>query len=158
MSFSRTKTRTKSRIKSRIKTVLVINGPNMDRLGNREPGIYGTMTLDELNAEIKERADKLDIKVQFFQSNHEGDIVDKIGSAKTDGIIINPAAYTHTSIALSDTLAAYDGEAVEVHLSNIFSREDFRSKSLTAPACRGAICGFGGKGYLLALEALGNLR
>ncbi len=144
--------------KKYIESVLIINGPNMDRLGEREPGIYGNQTLSELNSDIKDKAQKLGMKAEFFQSNHEGDIVDKIGSAKTDAIIINPAAYTHTSIAIGDALAAYDGEAVEVHISNIFSREDFRSISLTAPACRGMLCGFGSKGYILALEALKNSK
>ncbi|MEA3507137.1 MAG: type II 3-dehydroquinate dehydratase [Elusimicrobiota bacterium] len=140
-----------------MKTVVVINGPNMDRLGVREPGVYGSISLEELNNKIAKKAETLGLKAEFFQSNHEGDIVDRIGSAGEDAIVINPAAYTHTSIALRDALAAYEGEIIEVHISNIFAREDFRSKSLTASSCRGVISGLGAQSYLLALEGLKNL-
>lgn len=141
----------------KVKTVVVINGPNMDRLGVREPGVYGSISLEELNKKIAKKAEALGLEAEFFQSNHEGDIVDRIGSAEEDAIVINPAAYTHTSIALRDALAAYEGEIIEVHISNIFAREDFRSKSLTASSCRGVISGLGAQSYLLALEGLKNL-
>jgi 3-dehydroquinate dehydratase-2 len=144
--------------KGEIKKVLVINGPNLNLLGTREPEIYGTEPVFDINNALQENAESLGISdVEFFQSNHEGDIVDKIGESSADGIIINPAAFTHTSVAIRDSLSAYKGAIVEVHLSNIFSREEFRHKSLTAPATVGVICGFGRHGYIMALEALSRL-
>ena len=139
--------------------ILVINGPNMQLLGKREPEVYGSESLDDIQAMIAEFADSLGMKTEFFQSNHEGDIVDKIGSSgdDIDGIIINPAAYTHTSVAIHDALKGIPQPAIEVHLSNIHQREDFRHTSLTAPACVGQICGFGAAGYKLALEAIKEL-
>ena len=139
--------------------ILIINGPNMQLLGKREPEVYGNESLNDMQDMIAEFADSLGLETEFFQSNHEGDIVDKIGNAGDDiaGIIINPAAYTHTSVAIHDALKGVSPPAVEVHLSNIHQREDFRHTSLTAPACVGQICGFGTTGYKLALEAMAGI-
>jgi len=139
-----------------VKKILVINGPNLNLLGTRETKIYGRTTLAQINQMIKKEAVRLKVKVEFFQSNHEGEIVDRIGRAgnKYAAIIINPAAYTHTSVAIRDAIAAVKLPVVEVHLSNIYSREDFRHTSLTAPVCLAQISGFGPKSYLLALEGL----
>ena len=138
----------------KIKKILVVNGPNLNLLGRREPEIYGRETLGDIEKRMETKAERLGVRLEFFQSNHEGDIVDKIGETQADAVIINPAAYTHTSVAVRDSLGAYEGPVVEVHLSNIFRREDFRHRSLTASECRGVICGFGSHGYILALEAL----
>ena len=137
--------------------ILLINGPNLQLLGTREPGIYGTQTLASIVTHLQETASELNCELTDFQSNHEGDIVDIIGSAREnhiDGIVINPAAYTHTSIAIRDALAAAALPAVEVHLSNIHSREEFRNQSLTAPKCIGSVAGFGADSYEWALRAL----
>jgi len=136
--------------------ILIINGPNMQLLGKREPDHYGNQSLKELEEHIEEYANSLNIETTFFQSNHEGDIVDKIGdqSDEFDGIIINPAAYTHTSIAIHDAIKGVGKTTIEVHLSNIHTRENFRHKSITAPACMGQICGLGIMGYKLALLAI----
>ncbi len=136
--------------------LLIINGPNLQLLGSREQSIYGDVTLAEIEADISTIADDLKVTIDFRQSNHEGEIVDWIGAAKAefDGIIINPAAYTHTSVAILDALAAVDLPAIEVHLSNIHAREEFRQQSITAPACLGQICGLGPGGYEWALRAL----
>ncbi|GAB4344526.1 MAG: type II 3-dehydroquinate dehydratase [Candidatus Abyssubacteria bacterium] len=136
--------------------VLVIHGPNLDLLGKREPGIYGSANLKEIDRAIRTRARELGISVTSFQSNHEGEIIDEIGRAATNynGIIINPAAYTHTSVAIRDAIAASGLPAIEVHLSNVHAREEFRRHSMTAPVCKGVIAGFGSLSYLLALEAL----
>lgn len=138
--------------------ILVINGPNLNLLGDREKENYGEVTLNEINSDLKTLANELGVEVDFFQSNTEGEIVDKIQQAKGifDGIIINPAAYTHTSIALRDALLAVKIPAVEVHLSNIHSREEFRKISYTAPVCIGQIAGFRKDSYLLALRAIVN--
>jgi 3-dehydroquinate dehydratase-2 len=137
-----------------MKKILIINGPNLNLLGTREPEIYGKTTLKDIETEIKNKAEKLNVEVECFQSNHEGEIVDKIHSAKKtfDAIIINPAAYTHTSVAIRDAFAAVDIPAIEVHISNVYSREEFRHNSLIAPVVVGQIAGLGIKGYLLALE------
>lgn len=135
---------------------LVINGPNLNMLGVREPGIYGEDNYDTLCAMINEKAAQLGVQVEIFQSNHEGAIIDKLQAAygNVDGIVINPGALTHYSYALHDALKSANIPAVEVHISNIHKREEFRHKSVTAPACIGQICGLGLFGYLLALEAV----
>jgi len=135
--------------------VLVVHGPNLDLLGKRQPEIYGRLTLKEINEKIAKLAKELQCEVEFFQSNHEGEIVETIGKAKGkfDFLIINPAAYTHTSVAISDAIVGTGIPVIEVHLSNIYGREEFRRKSLIAPVAVGQICGFGPDGYLLALRA-----
>ena len=141
--------------------ILVLNGPNLKLLGKREPSIYGRVTLDDILASVVKKGRELGVRVDVFQSNDEGALVTKIGDAmgKYDGMIINPAAYTHTSVALRDAIQAVKVPCVEVHLSNIHAREDFRHKSLTAGVCVGQISGFGGQSYLLGLEAIvGHLK
>ena len=137
-----------------MKKILVINGPNLNLLGTREPEIYGRLTLNDIGTQLKNKAEQLKVEIECFQSNCEGEIVDKIGSAKNkfDAIIINPAAYTHTSVAIRDAISAVDIATIEVHISNIYSREEFRHKSFIAPVCVGQISGLGIDGYLLALE------
>ena len=137
--------------------ILVINGPNMNMLGIRQPEIYGRATYADLQKMIQEEADKLGVRVSFFQSNHEGALVDAIQQAyfdKVDGIIINPAAYTHTSVALHDALRSLHVPVIEVHLSNVHRREAFRHTSLLTAACLGVIAGFGLDSYRLGIEAL----
>jgi len=142
------------------KVVLVIHGPNLNLLGRREPGIYGAVTLAEIDRDLKARGEAMGLDVETFQSNHEGAIVDRIQAAlgRCRGVIINPAAYTHTSVAIRDALLLL-GEIplVEVHLSNIFRREPFRHRSLVSDIATGVISGFGAEGYGLALTAVGNL-
>ena len=138
-----------------MRKILVIHGPNLDRLGKRETDIYGEETLDAINKEIKKAATAENVKVEFVQSNHEGDIVEAISTTNADGIIINPAAYTHTSVAIRDAIASRKAlPVVEVHISNIYAREEFRHKSLIAPVVSGQISGFGKKSYLLGLAAV----
>ncbi|MCI8740022.1 MAG: type II 3-dehydroquinate dehydratase [Oscillibacter sp.] len=137
--------------------ILVINGPNMNMLGIRQPEIYGSATYEDLKAMIQEEADRLGVEVRFFQSNHEGALVDAIQQAyfeKVDGIIINPAAYTHTSVALLDAVKAVGIPTVEVHVSDPDSREEFRHVSYIRPACVGTVRGRGLPGYLEALRIL----
>lgn len=137
--------------------ILVLNGPNLNLLGEREPEIYGYTTLKDIENEILEYSKTFEgVEIDFFQSNHEGEIVDKIQAAKGvyDGIVINPAAYTHTSVAIADAIKAVNLPAVEIHLSNINSREDFRKKSITASSCIGQISGFGKNSYLAGLYCL----
>jgi 3-dehydroquinate dehydratase-2 len=136
------------------KKVLVIHGPNLNLLGEREPDVYGSQTLEDINKRIKAGASELGMEAEIFQSNHEGEIIDKIGNADAGALIINPAGLTHTSVALRDALSAFSGPVVEVHLSNIFAREEFRRQSVTAGASTGLICGFGGNSYILALRAV----
>lgn len=141
------------------KPVLIINGPNLNMLGTREPEHYGTQTLAKIQVDCERTATVLGLKVDFRQSNNEGEIVGWIQAAAEEaaGIIINPAAYTHTSVAILDALVQTDGPVIEVHLSNIFQREGFRHHSYVSPAAHGIICGFGGAGYLLALEAMAGV-
>src|SRR3989344_442567 len=137
--------------------ILVIHGPNLKLLGQREPRIYGNVSLPRINQSIQAEAKRLGVEITIVQSNHEGELVDLIGNAKVDhfkGILINPAAYTHTSVALRDALSACGIPAVEVHLSNIYGREEFRHRSLTAAVCIGQVSGFGEQSYLLGLEGL----
>ncbi len=141
------------------KKILVLHGPNLNMLGKREKKIYGKISLEKINSDLKSLAKELNIDIEFKQSNIEGELVNFIHSAvknKTAGILINPAAYTHTSVALRDALLAVKIPTVEVHISNIYQREEFRHKSLTAPACIGQITGFGKMSYLLGLMALVN--
>ena len=142
-----------------MKKVLVIHGPNLNLLGKREPQIYGKTTLAQINQALEKLARKNKLKLLIKQSNHEGEIVDLIGKTKNkyDGILINPAAYTHTSVAIRDAILAAGVLTVEVHLSNIYAREEFRHKSLISPVAKGTILGFGPKSYLLGLEALLDL-
>ncbi len=139
--------------------ILVINGPNLNTLGTREPAIYGTVTLAQIVDKLQKRGEELETGVESFQSNHEGALIDCIQqkAEQADGIIINPGAFTHYSIALRDALAAVKAPVVEVHLSNIYAREEFRHRSLMAPICKGHIVGMGWRGYLLALEGLVEL-
>ena len=138
--------------------ILLINGPNLQLLGKREVNIYGDVNLQTIETNLNKKAQSLDdISIDFFQSNHEGKILDKIASSfeeKYDGIIINPAAFTHTSIAIYDALKAVDIPTIEVHISNIHKREEYRKHSFIAPACIGQITGLGILGYELALDAL----
>ena len=133
--------------------VTVIQGPNLNMLGIREQQIYGPMKLEQIHAQMKEFAEQNGIEIEFFQSNLEGEIVDKIQECygETDGIIINPAAYTHTSIAIRDAIAAVGIATIEVHISNIHRREDFRKENMIAPVCASSIVGFGPFGYHLAM-------
>jgi 3-dehydroquinate dehydratase II len=135
--------------------VLFLNGPNLNLLGQREPEIYGRITLADIEAAVRARAAKLKVGIEFRQSNLEGELVDWIQQAKGKFgvIVINAAAYTHTSIALRDAIAAVEIPTIEIHLSNVHAREKFRHKSLIAPVCWGQIVGFGAKSYILALEA-----
>lgn len=139
--------------------VLVIHGPNLNMLGTREPEIYGTQTLDDINDGMNEIAIDLGIELMFFQSNSEGDIVTKIQQAmgKINGIIINAGGYTHTSVAIADAISAVKIPTVEVHLSNLFARETFRHHSYLSPVCVGLICGFGSNSYLLAVSAIDEI-
>jgi len=143
-----------------MKKILVIHGPNLNLLGKREPEVYGPVTIKKIDDSLRKLARAHQVNLEIFQSNHEGEIVSKIGGAEgvIDAIVINPAAYTHTSVAIRDALSAVKIPAVEVHLSNIYAREAFRHHSLVAPVVSGQISGFGGKSYELGfLAALGLL-
>ncbi len=135
--------------------ILVLNGPNLNLLGVRQPEIYGSLSLADIEAILRERAARLDVLIEFRQSNHEGVLVDWIQDSRGvfDAILLNAAAYTHTSVALRDAILATGLPVVEVHLSNIHAREEFRHRSLIAAVCRGQICGFGAQSYVLGLEA-----
>jgi len=145
--------------KVRAKAIYVLNGPNLNLLGTREPDIYGRMTLAQIGNLAAKRAKSHGLTVDFRQSNHEGDLVEWIQEARTkaSGVIINAGAYTHTSVALHDALRALDCPIVEVHLSNIFAREDFRHKSHISPVATGLIIGFGATSYVLAIDAVASL-
>jgi len=138
------------------KKILLLHGPNLNLLGTREPEVYGKMTLEEINARVAEHARRFDVELRAEQSNHEGALIDILHVARNwaDGVAFNPGAYTHTSVALRDAISAINLPVVEIHLSNIHARESFRHTSMLAPVCLGQICGFGWRGYLLALDAL----
>lgn len=140
------------------KTIFILNGPSLNLLGTREPEIYGSETLDDIRSACSARAAELGFEVSFHQTNSEGELVTLVQKAARSGagLILNAAAYTHTSIALMDALKTSDIPAIEVHLSNIFTREDFRHHSYVSPVVTGMICGLGGHGYLLALDALAS--
>ena len=136
--------------------ILVIHGPNLNLLGKRQPEVYGTADLEAINKQLRRLASERGFKIDILQSNHEGEIVDRIGQAsfQYDGLLINPAAYTHTSVAIRDAIEAAALPTVEVHLSNIYAREAFRRHSLIAPVCQGQVSGFGPASYRFGLEAL----
>lgn len=138
--------------------ILLLNGPNLNLLGTREPEKYGNTTLNDIENNLKDIAQKQNIQLECYQSNHEGDLIDKIQQAKNnfDGIILNAGGYTHTSVAIRDAIAGVQMPTVEIHLTNIHAREEFRHNSLIAPVCIGQICGFGAKSYELGLDALIN--
>ena len=140
--------------------VLFLNGPNLNLLVQRQPEVYGKATLADIETQVRDRAVVLGVSVEFRQTNHEGQLVDWIQQSKgyANVIVINAAAYTHTSIALRDALVAVGIPAIEIHLSNIHAREEFRHRSLIAPVCHGQICGFGSFSYILGLEAAVNVR
>jgi 3-dehydroquinate dehydratase-2 len=141
------------------KKILVIHGPNLNMLGKREPEVYGTTGLNDINKNLLALGKKLGLTVDTFQSNHEGAIIDKIHEAfqKYDGLIINPGAYTHSSIAIRDALTMIKSPVIEVHLSNIYKREPFRHKSMIADIATATMCGFGHNGYYMALEAIARM-
>ena len=144
-----------------MKTIGIINGPNLNRLGKREPAIYGLQTLQELETKLAARAETLGVQIECFQSNHEGDLIDRIHSwtdQGLDGIVLNAGGLTHTSVALRDAVSGSDIPCVEVHISNIYKREDFRKKSLLSDVCVGSIVGLGLEGYALALRYLAGLK
>ena len=140
-------------------TIMVLNGPNLNLLGTRQPEIYGSQTLTDIEASLKKHAETLDLAIDFRQSNHEGELVTWIQEARkaSAGIVINPGAYTHTSVAIMDALLACDLPVIELHLSNPHSRESFHHKSYVSPVATGVICGFGAHGYELALDAMARL-
>ena len=139
--------------------IIIINGPNLNLLGNRETDIYGKTTLSEIELLSKNKANELNLEISFFQSNSESEIIELIHKVQTDfdGLIINPAAFTHTSIALLDALKTISKPKIEIHLSNIYNREDYRKNSITSTGVDGIICGFGSLSYILAIEALYSL-
>jgi 3-dehydroquinate dehydratase-2 len=142
-----------------MKTVLVVHGPNLNLLGEREPDVYGAVSLESIDKMLEQEAQELGYGLQIVQSNHEGALIDAIQEARrwAAALIINPGGLTHSSVALRDAIAAVRLPAIEVHLSNIFAREEFRRRSITADACRGVIAGFGAEGYLMALRSLSKI-
>ena len=141
-----------------MKKILVLHGPNLNLLGEREPDIYGRLTLDELNQRLQEAGLKMGLEIHALQSNQEGALIDALQDARkwASGVVFNPGGYTHTSVALRDAVASLNIPVVEVHLSNVYAREEFRHTSLIAPVCKGKITGFGWRSYLLALYALAD--
>lgn len=142
-----------------MKRLLILNGPNLNLLGKREPSVYGSESLDDINKQIKIQANELGFDCDFYVSNHEGEIIDKLHEAMDsyDGVVINAGAYTHYSYAIRDAIGAIKIPVVEVHLSNIHARDEFRSKSVIAPACAGQISGFGKESYYLGVVALSKI-
>ena len=142
-----------------MKKIIIINGPNLNLLGNRESSIYGDSSLKDIEKISKIKCKELNIQLFFCQNNNEGELINFIHSAESeyDGLIINPAAFTHTSLALLDALRAISKPKIEIHLSNIYNREDYRKKSITSEGVNGLICGFGSLSYILAIEAINNL-
>jgi 3-dehydroquinate dehydratase-2 len=136
--------------------ILVLHGPNLNLLGTREPGVYGNVTLEEINQHLTALGKKMGVEIQCYQSNHEGELIDALHDARNwaSGVIFNPGGYTHTSVALRDAVAAIAIPVIEVHLSNVHAREEFRRHSHIAPVCLGSIAGFGWRSYTLALQAL----
>jgi 3-dehydroquinate dehydratase-2 len=139
---------------------LILHGPNMNLLGTREPGVYGALTLDEINARLQALAAELGVEVRCVQSNHEGALIDALHDARNwaSGVVFNPGGYTHTSVALRDAVSAIGLPVIEVHLSNVHAREEFRRKSMIAPVCLGTIAGLGWHSYALALRALVEMK
>jgi 3-dehydroquinate dehydratase-2 len=139
-----------------MKSILVLHGPNLNLLGQREPEVYGTTTLDQIDLQLEEKGKALSLEVRTYQSNSEGALIDALQDARdwASGVIFNPGGYTHTSVALRDAVAAIQLPVIEVHLSNVYARESFRHQSLLSPVCLGKITGFGWRSYLLALQAL----
>ena len=139
-----------------MKTILVMNGPNLNLLGAREPGIYGALTLEEINRRVAREAEAMGGRAEFFQSNHEGALVDRLQAAAGEvaGVVLNAGAYTHTSVALADAISGAGLRVIEVHLSNVHRREAFRRRSFLSPVCEGVISGLGWKSYVLAVRAL----
>lgn len=139
--------------------VLVIHGPNLNLLGKREPNIYGKLSFEAINQKLIEAGHGLDLEVTVFQSNHEGELIDQLQAAESwaEGVVFNPGGYTHTSVALHDAIASIDIPVIEVHISNIFARENFRKESMTAPACAGTISGLGWQSYLLGIYAINEI-
>ena len=139
-------------------TIHILNGPNLNRLGLREPGIYGAVTLASIEERARQRASQHGFEITFRQSNHEGELVDWLHeAADSAGVVLNAGAYTHTSVALHDAIRSIDAPVIEIHLSNVFAREAFRHHSTLSPVAKGVICGFGAESYLLAVDAIASL-